>query len=226
VRAVNRIIRQHRVHQVLEVAPGPGRLSCHVSGFERGVLCDANLEMLTVARLRLEQPSEAPHGPASHTHGAWRTVAGDAFRLPFRDTFDLVYTFRFLRHFEPRDRSRLYAQIGSRLRPGGLFVFDAVNASVALPIRRNEGNAAYPIYDALYQRESLLHELRQHGFDVLGLIPVMRHMRLQHLIQVVVGPRSTPVAHAAIRWLEWLPGHPLEWIVVAQKSATATCEVN
>jgi SAM-dependent methyltransferase len=224
VRAVNRIIRQHRVRQVLEVAPGPARLSCNVSGFERAVLCDANLEMLAIARLRLEQAHETQHGTTPHA--PWRSVAGDAFRLPFRDTFDLVYTFRFLRHFEPRDRSRLYAQIGSHLRPGGLFVFDAVNASVALPIRRREGDSAYPIYDALYQRESLLHELRQNGFDVLGLIPVMRHMRLQHLIQVVVGPRSTPIAHAAIRWLEWLPGQPLEWIVVAQKSATATCEVN
>ncbi|HXG11715.1 MAG TPA: class I SAM-dependent methyltransferase, partial [Gemmataceae bacterium] len=41
--------------------------------------------------------------------------------------FDLVYTFRFVRHFRRSDRERLYVQVRRVLKPGGYFVLDAVN---------------------------------------------------------------------------------------------------
>ena len=56
-----------------------------------------------------------------------RLVQADAFQLPFKTPFDLVYSFRLIRHFERPDRLRLYRQIAAVLRPGGRLVFDAVN---------------------------------------------------------------------------------------------------
>jgi ubiquinone/menaquinone biosynthesis C-methylase UbiE len=209
VKAVNDVIRAHGVKRVLEIAPGPARLSRDVSGFERGYLCEFNESMLQVARRRLEG-----------TNGRWRLVRGDAFHLPLRSlsNLDLVYTFRFIRHFEATDRALLYHQVRSVLRSGGLFVFDAVNVKVGLPSRVRDGLAEYPIYDEFYTRETLERELVQHGFTPMSLIPVIRHMVAQQQIQVLVGPRSNALARRLISMLELVPGHPLEWIVVCRKT--------
>src|SRR5262249_17496085 len=66
---------------------------------------------------------------------AW--VRGNAFQLPFDPkSFDLVYSFRFIRHFHSADRQRLYAQLKQVLRPGGYFMMDAVNERASKPWRR------------------------------------------------------------------------------------------
>jgi SAM-dependent methyltransferase len=215
LRAIVLAIRLHRVKQVLEIAPGPARLSCQVTGFERGCLCDINVEMLTVARQRLEQARATDHRPPQE--GNWQLVVGDAFNLPFNQTFDMVYTFRFIRHFESRERRIIYQQVHSLLKPGGVFIFDAVNTRVALPLRMQEDQANYPIYDELYRREALVKEIEQHGFSILSLKPAMRHMNLQQSIQVYLGPRSYALARWFIHLLEFVPGQPLEWIVVCRK---------
>ena len=72
VKVVNDAIREHRVRRLLEIAPGPARLSQEVSGFEHGYLCEYNESMVQVARKRL-----------ARTDGRWTVVRGDAFRLPF-----------------------------------------------------------------------------------------------------------------------------------------------
>jgi ubiquinone/menaquinone biosynthesis C-methylase UbiE len=209
VDVVNSVIRTHGVKQVLEIAPGPARLSRDVSGFERGFLCEFNESMLQVARKRLEG---AP--------GRWRLIRADGFRLPLRPQarLDLVYTFRFIRHFEAEDRALLYHEIRSVLKAGGLFIFDAVNVKVGVPARVQDGLAAYPIYDEFYTREALDRELIQHGFTPMSVTPVIRHMTLQQKIQVLVGPRSNALARRLIALLEHVPGNPLEWVVVCRKT--------
>jgi SAM-dependent methyltransferase len=209
VKVVNGVIRTHGVRNVLEIAPGPARLSRDVSGFERGYLCEFNESMLQVARRRLEG-----------TNGRWHLVRGDAFHLPIGApaALDLVYSFRFIRHFEAEDRALLYHQIRAVLKTGGLLVFDAVNVAVGLPARVQEGLAEYPIYDEFYTREALDRELIQHGFTPVSAIPVIRHMTIQQKIQVLVGPRSNGLARRLISLLEYVPGTPLEWVVVCRKT--------
>ena len=208
VRVVNNVIRAHGVKRVIELAPGPARISTDVSGFERGYLCEFNDAMLRVARRRL----------AARAH-RWRLVRGDAFHLPFSQPVDMVYTFRFIRHFEEADRRALYQQVHSVLNAGGLFVFDAVNVKVGLPAARRDGLDAQHVYDEYYEPETLQQELVRHGFTPRSLTPVIRHMSWQQQIQVLVGPRSTALARRLIELLERLPGEPLEWVVVCQKSA-------
>lgn len=208
VRTLNEVIRQHAVAQVLEIAPGPARLSADVSGFSRGYLCEFNDAMLQVARRRV-----GGHG------SRWRLVRGDGFHLPFlrEPRFDLVYTFRFIRHFESADRSALYQQIQSVLKPGGLFVFDAVNVRVDLPARTRNGPDTSPIHDVFYTREQLSEELRANGFEPIALVGVIRHLTLQHWIQIVIAPRSNALARRLIGSLERIPGYPLEWVVTCRK---------
>ena len=48
-----------------------------------------------------------------------------------------------------------------------------------------------------------------------------RHMNAQNLVQVYLGPRSHNLAKWLIQLMEFVPGEPLEWIVVCQRSTTA-----
>lgn len=212
VRVINEVIRTHGVKRVLEVAPGPARLSHEVTGFEHGCLCEFNESMLQVARRRLGGP-----------HGRWRIVRGDAFRLPFQPPlgFDMVYTFRFIRHFELPERAALYKQVRSVLKDDGLFVFDAVNVKVGPASRVRDGLEKHPLYDEFYEANALKRELVEHGFTPVSLTDVIRHMRVQTWIQVLVGPRSWTFARLLIALLEYLPGQPLEWVVVCHKTPTA-----
>jgi SAM-dependent methyltransferase len=210
VRVINDTIQRHGARRVLEIAPGPARLSHDVSGFERGYLCEFNESMVRVARTRL-----------ADTNGRWQLLQGDAFRLPFGPALnaDLVYTFRFIRHFERADRTRLYNQIRSVLRPGGLLVFDAVNRTAGLAARVRDGLDTHPVFDEFYRPVDLRAELLEEGFELLSLTDVMRHMALQQSLQVYIGPRSNALARALIQGLEYVPGDPLEWIVVCRKTA-------
>ena len=208
VRVINEVIRAYGVKRVLELAPGPARLSSDVSGFERGYLCEFNDSMLRVARQRLAE-----------TNGRWQIVRGDAFHLPFRQPLDMVYTFRFIRHFEAADRAALCRQVRSVLKDGGLFVFDAVNVKVGQPAVKRNGLDKHRIYDEFYRRDALQQELLQHGFIPLSLTDVIRHMTLQQQIQVLVAPRSNGLARRLIELLEYVPGQPLEWVVVCRKAS-------
>ena len=210
VAVVNQAIQRHGVRRVLEIAPGPARLSRDVSGFEHGFLCEYNDSMLQVARRRL-----------AATDAQWAIVRGDAFHLPFAAPagLDMVYSFRFIRHFEAADRVSLYRQIRSVLKEDGLLVFDAVNRSAGLAARVRDGLDLHPVYDEFYSREQLTSELAAQGFTVLSLTEVMRHMALQQRIQILVGPRSHNLARQLIALLERVPGDPLEWIVVCRKNS-------
>lgn len=204
VRVVNDVIRRHAVKRVLEIAPGPGRLSRDVSGFAEGYLCEFNDAMLRVAKRRL-----------AHTPQHWRLVRGDGFHVPVgAGRMDMVYSFRFIRHFELAERTRIYEQVRTALKADGLFVFDAVNVAVDLPSRKEPS----PIYDVFYTRDEIRRELADHGFATLALVDVIRHFTLQQWLQVIVAPRSYGMARGLIAALEHVPGDPLEWVVVCRKA--------
>ena len=203
VAAVQRLVARIRPRRILEVAPGPGRLTRDVR--PSGLLACLEYSGEMIAR-----------GQSScQRRAVW--VRGDAFRLPFQRRFELVYSFRFVRHFQPRDRERLYAEIHRVLLPGGFFLMDAVNERVSRPLR--EGNpAAYPIYDALHRPDQLLAELTAAGLEPLELMPVQKWYRWQYQSQVLLGPRANWLNRLVIRGLERLPRQDgLEWIVTCRR---------
>jgi ubiquinone/menaquinone biosynthesis C-methylase UbiE len=204
VRAVQRLIRRVRPTSILEIAPGPGRITRDVRPGGTLVCLEYNEGMIAQGRA------------ACGDRATW--VRGDAFRLPFGQGFDLVYSFRFVRHFHRADRDRLYAEVRRVLRPGGHFVMDAVSARVARPFR-DASPEQYPIYDKLYHPDELRDELARSGLEPVALEPVHKLYRWQYRSQVLLGPRANWLNRLLIRALERIPAREgLEWIVTCRRA--------
>ena len=203
VQTVNRWIRQTSPRSILEIAPGPGRVT-------RDIQTEGELTCLEYNEAMIQQGKSA-----CSKNITW--VQGNAFELPFDGTFDLVYSFRFIRHFYREDRNRLYEQVRNVLSDDGTFIFDAVNAVVSEPLRAKDPDA-YPIYDKLYASvEELRRELAEAGFDVIELTPVQRWFDVQHGAQNILGPRSPWLCRRVVRALEALRRGPaLEWVVTCR----------
>lgn len=206
VSEINRVMQTHTPSRTLEIAPGPGRLTREIIPTGDLVCLEFNEEMIEEGR------------KTCGDHVQWRR--GDAFHIPFEafEAFDLVYSFRFIRHFRRDDRDRLYQQVRKVLNPGGRMIVDAVNAQVSAPLR-DAHPEAYPIYDKLYNNEGELErELQDAGFTVESLRPVQRWFSLQYRFQVLVSPHSRLLARILIRAAEKLARGPaLEWIVTCRR---------
>lgn len=206
---LRRALRREKPARVLEVAPGPARLTVEATDVlpGRGVVMDSSAAMLQIAARRL-----------SRAASRWDFTQGDAFALPFRAAaFDLVYSFRLIRHFERADRCRLLREIARVLRPDGVVLFDAVNAVVSEPLRaaRPEG---YEHYDALLRQGEVTEELAECGFTRSRFVPVQRRYGLQYRLQVLVAPRSRWLARAAMEVVDRIGGgEPLEWVVECRR---------
>jgi len=203
---LNRVIDQLRPGRLLEVAPGPARLSAELRPVPLAVGIDFSPRMLAEARRR----TRTERGPG------WRFVRGDGFALPFRSaTFDFAFSVRFVRRFEPGARQRLYAELRRVLRPGGHLVLDAQNRLVAGPHR--EGRQDYPVYDELWRRDELVAELEGAGFAVEHLEGIMRRFAWQWRLHRLRRFRLGGPARLLIRALEWTPDrNPSTWMALAR----------
>jgi ubiquinone/menaquinone biosynthesis C-methylase UbiE len=211
VDVVKEAIRRIEPRQVLEIAPGPARLTAEIApALTSGslTLADASAQMLAEATRRLrEAGSRSP-----------RCVQADAFNLPFSTEFELIYTFRLIRHFEATDRGRLYRQIARLIRPGGLLIFDAVNEVVSAPIRAAADPGEYQHFDALLRPDMIRAELKSAGFEVLSLKGVQHRYSVLAGLQVLIAPRSRVIARTAMELIDRLAGgEPLEWIVTCRR---------
>lgn len=215
VALLNSVIRQLRPEHVLEVAPGPARLSVELEGVRRGIMVENSQEMLNIAGRRLRDSSLA---------GIWETRKGDAFALS--QTLDsasvqLAFTFRFLRHFQTAEREQLYAELRNCLAPRGLLVFDVVGADM---LRRIEAQmptrpaGEIPIYDVSYTLPEFAAEMRRNGFAMKKAVPVLRQFSSQSRLSYLYAHRAQGMVDAAVRLLELVPSSaPLEWIAVCEK---------
>jgi SAM-dependent methyltransferase len=204
VAAVQRAIQRLRPLRMLEIAPGPARVTADVK--PSGVLACLEYSDAMIVRGRTASPPAA------------RWVRGDAFHLPFRQCFGLTYSFRFVRHFRRDDRMRLYAEVWRVLEPGGHFLLDAVNERVSRPLRTAHPDD-YPHYDELYRPVELRDELAAAGFELTALEPLQRWYALQYRSQVFIGPRAAWLNRQVIRALERLPRREgLEWIVTCRRA--------
>lgn len=205
VRFLNALIAARRPARLLEVAPGPARLTAELAFTGAGIGVDSSAEMLGAARARLADDR-------------WLFVHGDAFQLPVADhSVDLALTFRFIRRFAPEMRQRLYAEIRRVLRPGGALVIDAQNRAVSLPHRQRKGLDRYPVYDALYTHDELVAELDAAGFRTAHTEGLIRHFGLQSRCNRLRRVGLGGVARQLITLLEHLPGgQPSTWLVVAE----------
>jgi ubiquinone/menaquinone biosynthesis C-methylase UbiE len=208
-RVLKRVIASTQPERVLEIAPGPARLTTEVASLvRRGIALDGSRPMLDIARQRLRENG------GDH----WRLLNGDAFELPFTRAFNLVYTFRLIRHFDETDRRRLYEQIRRVLLDGGVLVFDAINELVAGRHRASAPDSAGSIryYDALLTMDQVKGELQATGFEVVSMDGVQHHYPVLQQIQNLAAPRSRMLARAAMELVDRTGGEPAEWVVTAR----------
>jgi hypothetical protein len=215
VTAINRAIDAHRPARVLELAPGPARLSVRLHGIRSGVMVENSEEMIEIARCRL-----ALYG----LEAAWTVIRGDAFeldRLLPTEIFDFAYTFRFIRHFREPDRMRLYELLRDRLSARGLLMFDVVNATTRNAIEariKTRSLDEIAIYDVSYTAEEFADEIRKNGFRVVSMEPVIARFALQSWLSYKLDDVIPRFASGAVRLLEKIPAQqPLEWVALCQK---------
>ena len=204
---LNRVIGALEPRRVLEVAVGPGRLSAEVRATSVMVGMDGSPNMLSEARRR------------TRARGlAWNFVRADGFRLPFATgSFDLIYTLRFVRHFDRSGRETLYRELRRILRPGGHLVLDAQNRLVSLPHRLEQGLQNYKVYDELWLRDELIAELEGAGLVPREVEGIMRRFAWQRRLNRLRRYRLGPPARLLIRALEWSPDrNPSTWMVLCQ----------
>lgn len=207
---LNRVVAERRATRVLEIAPGPARLTAELEFSGTGVAVDASPQMLAVARDRLRgRPGE------------WLVARGDAFQLPIADhSVELVYATKFIRHFRRADRASLYAQIRRVLRPGGAFVMDAQNRAVSLPHREHKGLETYPIYDELYELPELFGELEAEQFRVARVDGLVKHFGIQSRLNRMRHLKLAALASVLVRAVELLPSRaPSTWMVLCEVRA-------
>ena len=205
---LNDAIKDYNANRVLEIACGPARLTAEITGFHTGIAIDNSPEMLSIAQRRL---------PSGHR---WHFLNADAFTFRAEEPFDLVYSFRFIRHFIRNDRNRLYDNVRHLLRTGGIFIFDAVHYDKPRFIKYFENKGDVHIYDEIYPTpHKLIDELNIAGFELLQLRRLIQHFYIQAIISRIAHVlRLNKVGETLIRTIERLNyGRSLEWIAICKK---------
>jgi len=207
VRFVNDTIARLEPQAVLELAPGPARLSAEIGPVPFAVGMDFSFNMLAVAKRRCAEAGR-PY---------WHFCRGDGFMLPFPNAaFDLIFSVRFVRRWELPQRRALYAEIRRVLKPGGHLILDAQNKLVAGPHR--EGRTGYPVYDELWLREDLVRELTEASFTVQHLEGIMRRFTLQWRLNRLQRFRLGTPAKLLIQAIERTASdeNPSTWMVLSE----------
>ena len=208
VELINDVIRRYQIDNVLEVACGPARLTPEITGIVSGIALDASYQMLEIARRRMKN------------HGEWQFVNGDAFNLNFERKFNLVYSFRFIRHLKLEDRNKIYNQVKNVLVSKGLFIFDAIRYEKPLFLRKHESGGKILVYDKVYKNKAKLQtELKDAGFELVKLYSCIEHFYIQAFFsRISYILKNDRLGIRIIQFLEKIKiGHPLEWIVLCQK---------
>lgn len=212
IAAVQEVLSRTRAARILELAPGPARIAVDLAGVREGTMVEFSREMIEVAQKRLSDK-----GLLSN----WKILNGNAFDLSgVPGEFDFVYTFRFIRHFQPQDRERLYGQIAGKLRVGGILMFDIVNRPLRerLDARAQAASDALPVYDALFTETEFRSEMSRNGFEVETMAPVLRWFPLQSWLSGKLDDVAPVISSGLVNGMEKLPSqNPLEWIAVCRK---------
>jgi len=213
VRSLRQAIQLFSPSNILEIAPGPARLSTELTGIRNGAMLEYSQEMIDVARARLKE-RELLH--------MWTIVHGNAFEpKDCPGPFDFIYTFRFIRHFDEDERMRLYAAIHSRLKPHGILMFDVVNATYNLQARSSSAakrSDALQVFDVGYTVKEFHAEMNAAGFEVLNMYPAVRHVGLQTWISSKLYDLTPGFSRWIVDIIEAVPSQsPLEWIAVCRR---------
>ncbi len=210
VKFINDAIRIYKPNSILEIAPGPARLSRHIKTDAICFCADRSSAMLKEAKSELLRHNQM---------SKWNLILLDAFLLPFKDSsFDCIYSFRFFRHFPFDERKKLFAECKRTLRQGGILIFDGENKNVVEKIRIKSGIKEPPIYDELFTPDELNKEAEKNGFKqvkISGNLNCPGFLRnLDRLNKLGMGNLAY---HFSSMFNSLMQINPLEWIVIWKK---------
>jgi SAM-dependent methyltransferase len=208
VRRLQRILTVLAPKRMLEVAPGPGRLTVHLPRVEQGIGVEQSPAMIRVAEQRLREFGRED----------WRIQQGDAFDLPFRSReFDVAMSFKLLRHFDRSNRLRLMDNLRNSVRPGGHIILDVANVTAYRWLHRKWGIEKGWIDDYWFTAEDFRAEMRDADVSSVKFYPIQPAIAAQYYCWSRLARLSGAVARCVGRGLEWWPwGEPLEWIAVCR----------
>ncbi len=207
---VNDIISRHSLANALELAPGPLRVTANIVGLKQGYAMDYSEAMLKSAAERLKN---------HEANIPWLLQRGDAFCLPFKaGTFDLIFSFRFIRHFQDIERATILSEIWRVLKKDGFLIFDVPNYFTETKIRSKLNPAQLGVYDKLWDRGEIIAEMRKNKFATLNMANNISHYDIQVNISRFHKLKLGALARRLIDRLDRYPSeHPYEWVILCQK---------
>lgn len=146
--------------KILDIAPGDGRIVQEDIKYGDCMGVDSSEAMLNVLRKRFENNSNL------------KTKFADYFKNDIEGKFDVITTFRYIRHFEYFQRKILYKKIKNNLNEHGILIFDVPNIAFEMPVRNQNGWDKYNIYDIFTTKEDMITELEENGFKVEYVIAI------------------------------------------------------
>ena len=81
-----------------------------------------------------------------------------------------------------------------------------------------ENDTRLKVFDATFTEEAFRGEMKDHGFEVVTMKPIIKHYFWQAKLSHRLANRAPRLANWAVRLAEWLPSkQPLEWIATCRK---------
>ncbi len=145
---------------ILDIAPGDGRIMQEDLKYGKCLGVDSSEAMLRLMKKRFQDNKNL------------QTKTADYFEDTVEGEFDVITTFRYIRHFEYYQRKILYRKIRENMTARGMFIFDVPNIKFEMPVRNRNGWDKYNIYDFFTTKEEMTAELENNGFKVEYIIAV------------------------------------------------------
>lgn len=202
---VNKFISRYEAKKVLDLACGPGRLTVDINA-EKGFAFDHAKNMLKIAKKRLEARDKT-----------WTYLQGDAFKLKLKDKFDLIYSFRFFRHFDEKDRKKLLKNVYNHLDVNGIFITDMANLRFRDRSIKSSSEKIQ-VVDFKIRKKDFIKELEDAGFKILEVETVINHYNFQVNASRLHYLKLDTIAMSLIREFErYPPVIPQEFVFIAIK---------
>lgn len=157
--AFENIIKKNDI-KILDIASGDGRIVQEDIKYGMCVAIDSSQAMLDVILQKYGQTERVI------------TRLCDLFTDTLEDKFDVVTTFRYIRHFDYKERKLIYEKIKKCLNDKGKLIFDVPNLRYAMKDREKGNWGDFNIYDVFWTEDTIIRELSSNHFVVKYLIPI------------------------------------------------------
>lgn len=145
---------------ILDIASGDGRIVQEDVKYGFCTSVDSSRAMLDIVEKRYK------------SLGLLKTVMCDYFLDDIEGVYDVVTTFRYIRHYDYVQRKILYQRIHNNLKDGGILIFDVPNIKYIMNTRNSGNWGDFNIYDVFWDDKSIVRELEENKFEVKYLIPI------------------------------------------------------